>query len=356
MNYMTSIYRHSTTGSGLWKRVAVSIAAEYRTCSSTIGWNQNSSARSIHGECSEGFRAELETPGKVIDLEEWCRELKADGEFFLRWQTTNEWDGDVETIFHGRRRAIDIGVIWPVLLALHRSKPSPEDLGRCLRVLDSFLWRRAIVGWQARGYDAITMDLLKALPPVPTGDMPFSNAIINKLSDYVGPRFEWPKDDEVRKAVLEKKRSNWANRQVLEAVERGLMQGRRGGNKNMAGNLPIEHLMPQGWQVEDWPLPANVDEEEAKELRKDIIQRLGNLTLVEHGLNSKLGNRPWAEKRKILQEEDNLYINKDLLSHAPDDYWDEEQIRLRGERLAAFILTIWPHGHEVVGEIERLKA
>ena len=301
------------------------------------------------------FRAELETPGKAIDLEEWCRELEADGEFFLHWQTTNEWDGDVETIFHGRRRAIDIGVIWPVLLALHRSKASPEDLRRCLRALDSFLWRRAIVGWQARGYDAITMDLLKALPPVPTGDMPFSNAIIGKLSGYEGPRFEWPKDDEVRKAVLEKKRSNWANRQVLEAVERGLMQARRGGNKNMAGNLPIEHLMPQGWQVEDWPLPAGVDEEEAKELRKDIIQRLGNLTLVEHGLNSKLGNRPWAEKRKILQEEDNLYINKDLLNHAPDDHWDEEQIHLRGERLAGSILKVWPYGHKVVGEVERLK-
>ena len=132
------------------------------------------------------------------------------------------------------------------------------------------------------------------------------------------------------------------------------MRGKRPGNENMSGGLPIEHLMPQTRNAADWPLPAN-SAEDSEAVRNDIIHRLGNLTLVEHGLNSKLGNRPWAEKRHIIHEEDNLYINKELLSHAPEAYWDEEQIRLRGERLADYIVRIWPRGHEVTGEIERIQ-
>lgn len=107
-------------------------------------------------------------------------------------------------------------------------------------------------------------------------------------------------------------------------------------------------------------MPVSPDEnpegaEIAAKAREAIIHRLGNLTLVQPGLNSILSNKPWVEKRRILAEQDNLYINKDLLNHAPDDHWDEEQIRLRGERLVDYILQIWPHGHAVTGEIERIQ-
>ncbi len=299
------------------------------------------------------FRAKLEAPDTVIELEEWCKELKADGEFFLHWQTTEEWDGDVETVFHSRRRAIDVGAVWPVLLALHRSNASPEDLKRCLKALDSYLWRRAIVGLQAKSYDEIVLDILKRFSQALTGETPFSSAIIKQLSSYEIPRYSWPSDNEMRQAVTNRKMPGWVVRQVLEAVERGMMRGKRPGNSVMSGGLPIEHLLPQGWNVQDWPLPDIGDDEE--EIRNNALHRLGNLTLVDHGLNSKLSNRSWIEKRKILEAEDNLYINKDLLQSAPDDHWDEEQIQLRGERLADYLVEIWPRGEEVTGEIERLK-
>ena len=132
-----------------------------------------------------------------------------------------------------------------------------------------------------------------------------------------------------------------------------MMQGKRPGNKTMSTNLPIEHLMPQTRVEADWPLPENADEDFERQ-RSFSIHRLGNLTLVTQGLNSKLLNHSWVEKRRILEEEDNLYINKDLLRRAPKDYWDEEQIRLRGERLADYIIKIWPHGHTVTGDMEKV--
>ncbi len=300
------------------------------------------------------FRTELDRPSSSIDLEAWCAELKQDAEYFLRWQTTQEWDGDLEVIFHGRRRAIDIGAIWPLLLALSRIVTTPEDMKRCIGTLDSFLWRRAIVGRQARNYDTIALQLLNILPESPAGDMPFSDAIIAQLLQYDLVRSYWPSDHEVRQAVLGRNMSSWTVRQVLEAVERGMIRGKRAGNKSMSSRLPIEHVMPQSRSVADWPLPPE-SEEDAEVIRDDIIHRLGNLTLVEHGLNSRLSNRPWVEKQRILQEEDNLYINKELLNHASSNRWDEEQIRLRGERLADYIVNIWPYGYDVTGEIERIQ-
>ena len=299
------------------------------------------------------FRTELDKPDSLNDLEAWCAELRKDGQYFLQWQTTQEWDGDIYTIFHSRRRAIGIGAIWPLLLALSRTVIAPEDMRRCIGALDSFLWRRAIVGRRAQNYDDIALELLKVLPQEPTGEMPFSNAIVEQLDNYEVVRSYWPSDHEVRQAVLERNMPGWTIRQVLEAVERGMMRGKRPGNKNLSSRLPIEHLMPQTRNVEDWPFPAN-SAEDAEVMRNDIIHRLGNLTLVEPGLNSKLSNRPWFRKRCILQDEDNLYINKELLNHAPSSHWDEEQICLRGERLADYIVKIWPRGHEVTGEIERL--
>lgn len=302
------------------------------------------------------FRSELETLGEDIDLTAWCEGLRADSERFLNWETTPNWDGDVETVFHSRRRAMGIRAFWPLLFALYRCDITDEDRNRSLRALDSFIWRRYIVGHQARDYDQIAFALMNRLPekPPPSGT-PISDAIIDELSSYTARANRWPDDSDVRTAVATRQLPIWAIRKMLEAVERALMLGKHPGNPNLALSLPIEHVLPQNGDLKDWPLTSDSDED-AVERRKDIIGRLGNLTLVEHGLNSKLSNRPWAEKRPILSSEDNLYINKELLNHAPENHWREEEVSSRGQRLAEYILKIWPYGHEVSGDIERIQA
>lgn len=301
------------------------------------------------------FRSMVKNHEASLKLDSLCKELMDDGNFFLRWNTSSNWDGNVENVFHGRRRALDIGGIWPILLALHRIAKG-EDFRRCLRAIDSYLYRRAIVGLSTRGYDSLTLELVKALPEDPQGPRPFSDAIIQRLSEYKSnnTRYWWPDDARVKREVLNRKIKRSVARQVLEGIERGMIRGRRPGNRNLSSGLPIEHLLPQRWNTETWPLPRGAGDD-ANDIRNDALHRLGNLTLVDHGLNSKLSNRSWTQKRKILETEDNLYINKDLLNNAPKNRWDEKQIQRRGERLANYIVEIWPHGEQVTGEIERLK-
>ena len=300
------------------------------------------------------FRKEVDG----ADLVQWCTDMKRCGEYFLRWERAMEFNGDVQSAFHARRNTLGIGAIWPFILALSRIEMEQEDKDRCLRALDSFMWRRAIVGIDTRGYDDVTEYLLEALPDNPTGDYPYSNAIIDDLLDSLGyRRLLWPSDDEVRQSVAEKYfYLDWKGRALhvlLETVERAMIRSSRAGNPTLHGNLPIEHVMPQNRNETDWPIPADSDEG-FERTRRIVIHRLGNLTVVNHGLNTKLGNKSWADKREILAAEDNLYINKDLLNHAPPAQWDEEQIRLRGERLAEYILQVWPHGHAVTGEPEKV--
>ena len=336
------------TGRGMGRRRRSDIFLDY--------WLESKLRRQI--DTRRVFREfRTETEKGAVNLEAWCDELKRDGDYFLNWETIWEWDGDVERIFNSRRRVLGIGAIWPFLLALSRMDMTTEDRSRCLRVLDSFLWRRAIAGMSARNYGDVAIALLNELPAGQNGEMPYSNAIIEYLITREEESNSWPTDGRVRQAVIETPfYRHWPQyrvRVLLEAIERAMMRGKHAGNEVMTGGRPIEHIMPQTRDEENWPLPADTAED-AEEIREQHIHRLGNLTLVEHGLNSKLGNRPWIAKRHILNEEDNLYINKDLLNHVPADYWDEEQIRLRGERLAGYVIKIWPRGHDVTGEIERV--
>lgn len=300
------------------------------------------------------FRSMVEKCKASLDLDSLCKELRDDGDFFLRWNTSQDWDGNVESVFHGRRRALDIGGIWPILLALHRTAKR-EDFRRCLRAIDSYLYRRAIVGLTTRGYDSLTLELVKALPEDPQGPRPFSDAIIQRLLEYESSniRYWWPDDKSVKSAVLNRNIKGSVVRQVLEAIERGMIRGRRSGNRDLSSGLPIEHVLPRGWTIEDWPMQKGARDDDI-DVRNDLLHRLGNLTLVDHGLNSKLSNRPWAQKRKILAEEDNLYINKSLLTAVGRKAWNESQIKTRGKRLADYIVEIWPHGADVTGDIERL--
>ena len=310
-------------------------------------------ARRVYRE----FRSELERPGNPYDLESWCAELKQDGQYFLTWEAIERRDENVEALFHSRRNAIGIGALWPFLLALSRADALPDDKNRCWRAIDSFLWRRAIVDLGTRQYGEIALELLQSFLRQPDSETPYSDAVIGHLLAYQGERYSWPNDDAVKQAILTKNMSRPVIRVVLESIERAMIRGKYAGNENLSLNLPVEHLMPQTRSQENWPLPAGTDEEveAAEAVRRDLIHRLGNLTLVQPGLNSVLSNKAWVEKRRILEEQDNLYINKDLLNHAPADYWDEEQISLRGERLADYIVQIWPHGSAVKGEIESIR-
>jgi hypothetical protein len=106
----------------------------------------------------------------------------------------------------------------------------------------------------------------------------------------------------------------------------------------------------------NWPLPLEGSEHE----RASLIDTIGNLTLLTAPLNTKVSNGPWDgtdSKKSGLHKHDVLLLNRDLLDNVTGE-WDESNIQTRTERLANYIVEIWPvpAGHRSRGEEPSVRA
>ncbi len=142
-----------------------------------------------------------------------------------------------------------------------------------------------------------------------------------------------PNDSDFSMALRERNlyRKNALCKYLLSSIEN------QGKEKVLTDNLSIEHIMPQNknlstaWQKmlgDNW------------ELVKDrYLHTLGNLTLT--GYNSELGDRPFAEKKELL-EEAGAHVTV-LYSDVKDkEVWNANAIEARAKRLSVLILKLFP--------------
>ena len=245
-------------------------------------------------------------------------------------------------IFLKRMKIMDLGVVTPLLLWLYTSNVPQEHRIRSVEVLESYLVRRMLCGVPTAGLNRFFISLLNKLDSVaPTYA---DSTIIDYLSDQTDDSNQvWPDNWLLREALSRpmKGRGMIARRKmVLEAVERNLKSG-KSEPLGATDRLTVEHIMPEKWE-KNWPLPANVsDEVEGERIRNEAIATIGNLTLTTRKLNSTLSNSPWSVKREELNKHSTLFLNRQLLNDAPND-WDEASIQRRSEHLAEIIAQIWP--------------
>lgn len=111
----------------------------------------------------------------------------------------------------------------------------------------------------------------------------------------------------------------------------------QGKEKIITNNLTIEHIMPQNrnlstsWQKmlgENW-----------QEVQDTYMHTLGNLTLT--GYNSELGDKPFLNKKAMLEENVTKIIR--LYSDVKDkEEWNRDTIEKRALRLANEIIELFP--------------
>ena len=99
----------------------------------------------------------------------------------------------------------------------------------------------------------------------------------------------------------------------------------------------IEHVMPQNDPLsEEWQQELGVH---FQRIHKDYLHTLGNLTLT--GYNPELSNRPFHEKRNMVDggfRYSPLNLNQSL---AETEKWDEYAIRDRAKSLAQTACKVW---------------
>ena len=253
------------------------------------------------------------------------------------------------TLFVYRIGALDSEATKPLLIWLR--DPALEPMGaeseeRFLTHLESWLVRRSLLRLSTQNYSDLVAILLQALKESPRSE---AAAVTERiLREQTSGNLYWPADKEVRTwlaaAPLYRQLRRGRLRMVLEAMEdhiRGYDSGRPSyaGQRVARDTHAIEHILPQQWQSH-WP----VEELAARLARDDHIHRLGNLTLLTRGLNSKVSNGPWLGengKRAHLAKYDVMLMNNDVRTSG-DDGWDEQKIDARTDQMTRLILDIWP--------------
>lgn len=249
----------------------------------------------------------------------------------------------VEGRFFRRLEALDTSTVYALVLFLS-TKPdvTRESRRECLRMLESWLVRRALMAATTRDYNKFFPVLIKKIQE---SSEPAEVVLRKQLESESSPTRRWPKDADLITHLTTKPLYGWVKQSrvvmVLHALEEDLRRESPGTEAiGLPSKLSIEHLMPQKWQA-SWPLPKHLPEESAALERERRIHLIGNCTLVTPPLNAGLSNGPWPAKAKALKSQSLLLLNARLVDEYPDVF-TEADIDQRSRVLAERICKVWP--------------
>ncbi|MDM8565405.1 DUF262 domain-containing HNH endonuclease family protein [Candidatus Halobeggiatoa sp. HSG11] len=236
-----------------------------------------------------------------------------------------------------RLNQIEVTVIYPLLLNIYAdydSKPrliSEAQFIEILDLLENFLVRRFICQEQTRGLNRVFSYLYGKISQYGN----FIEGLKVELSEQKYPdnsqfMYNFKKAQLYVRTGSRKK----ITKLILGRLEN--FQNKEPVNINHS-DITIEHIMPQTLTLE-WKKMLGDD---YKSIHKTLCNTIGNLTLS--GVNSKLAQKSFSEKQKILRN-GSLRLNRYF---ADLNQWDEEAIRNRATDLAKKVLEIWPYFGEL---------
>lgn len=266
-------------------------------------------------------------------------------------------------LFIYRTSTLESEVVKPFVLWLYdpNRTPIPDDQrNMALASVESWLVRRICVRASTKNHNRVLVDLLNTLARHPRDTA--GDATEAFLRSQTGPNDYWPGDEEVRRELatlpIYKRFRRGRLRMLLEGIEdyrRGWLSGRRLHEQPVVrGTTTIEHILPQEWST-NWPISSDSGRVTK---RDDIVQTLGNLTLVTQALNSKVSNGPWKGpngKYHELKRHTSLLITREVVDLGQDE-WAEEFIEERTDRMVEEVLAIWPVPSGHMGKVSTTNA
>lgn len=227
-------------------------------------------------------------------------------------------------------RELKVEVAYPFLLELYQDYSNglfpAADFATAVRLVEAYVFRRAICAIPTNSLNKTFATFTKSLKK----DRYLESIRAHLLGLPSYRRF--PSDEEFRRDVQTRdlynfpRRSYWLRR--LENHERReLVQ---------LDEYTIEHILPQNenlsaaWKTDLGP--------EWQRIQQTWLHTLGNLTLTRY--NSEYSDRTFGEKRDMNGgfKESPLKLNQGL---GQLDYWSEDAIKARADKLAGLVLDVW---------------
>ncbi len=284
-------------------------------------WNSRQSfAR--HSELFKVIRTKVKTREDVFTL---LREMDEDIDTYLALvqpegsQWPPEWKSYAQEL-----RMFSVRQPYPMLMAAKRQMPD-EAFDRLLRATVVISFRYNVIGSQPpneqeRLYHEVAKKI--HLSKLTT---------LQEILDSLRPIY--PSDKAFYADFAEKsiKTTQSRNAKIVRYILRKLEKQMGGAEFDEdSPHYSIEHVLPQSPQA-GWEAFSDRDME-------DFVYRLGNMTMLETGLNRNLGNQPYSAKRAVYRQS-TLSITQSLAEENAE--WTPERLLARQSQMANIAKTIW---------------
>jgi hypothetical protein len=208
---------------------------------------------------------------------------------------------------------------------------SASDAEANLMLLESFLVRRAIAGFEPTGLHAVFKNMWAGVKDDGTAGDPA------QFVPYIEKRatVQFPTDDELREYVRE--RPLYTRRLANYIIVEYELTLEGGDTVPLGGDAHpnIDHVMPQDFS-EEWS--ELVDEK----MHDRYVHTWANLVPLSRPLNSEKGNKTWPEIREYLKAETIYKTTKRLAAQYPE--WNLDAILDRAGVLGEWAVIRWPKG------------
>lgn len=293
----------------------------------TVKLNRIPNIKDIYTEFKK-YSANFDTQELVKDIFEYSK-------YFVNIALDKEPDNEIKEIFVDIND-LKVDVSYPFILSVYKDyvnkKISKEDLIKILKLIESYVFRRAICGVPTNSLNKTFSTLYKQITQ--ENYLESITALIILQDGYR----RLPDNDEFKKELIIKDVYNFRNRNYLlrkiENFERK--------EKVDVETYTIEHIMPQNPNLsEGWKQELG---ENWKEIQKKYLHTIGNLTLT--GYNSEYQDKLFKEKRDLKDKNGTsigfrnspIRLNRYLENI---DNWNEQKIIERADDIANIAIKIW---------------
>lgn len=216
--------------------------------------------------------------------------------------------------------------VYPYVMSMLHARDNEEiSDGQCTDLLDTletFLVRRAILGFEPTGLHALFKGLWAQLPQ--RNSTGFISVVVEK------PTIQWPSDDDLTEAIQTRPlaRTNICKYLLVE-YDRSLP------GDDVTANPTIEHIMPQSYEPKgEWSKLFSRDH------HKNLKDTWANLIPLSSPLNSSLQADPYSLKRPRYKAESMFLSSRDLADKW--EVWTPDSIEERAKVLCNWAIERWP--------------
>ncbi len=250
---------------------------------------------------------------------------------FEKMAFEKEDDREIRAVLHDIN-TLKVDVAYPFLLEVYDDYAnkllSREDFIAILKLVESYVFRRAVCGVPTNSMNKIFVALAKEI------DKQHYLESVQAIFLQKDSQRRFPRDEEFRAAFLSKDMYNFHScKYMLRKLEHH-------GTKELVDieEYTIEHIMPQNkdlalaWREDLGP--------NWKQVHAQYLHTIGNLTLTRY--NPELSDKPFLEKRNKEPggfANGPVHLNKGLVTL---EHWNEEEIKKRARTLADLALKVWP--------------